>query len=218
MGAGVPRPRFDPIQVLVVMPVRIYREALAEWLNNCSAVELLGAIAAVDGIMSNAFPVRPEVVLVDYRDPECFRIASTSLRIFPGTKLVAIGGDQGDEEMDACAEAGICGHVAAGASVEELIATIEDIVRGDIPCSPGIAVALVRRVTAINSREPLSSIELTPRELEIVGCFRDALSNKEIARRLNIEVNTVKNHVQNVLRKLAVHRRADAASATFGRS
>jgi two-component system, NarL family, nitrate/nitrite response regulator NarL len=64
--------------------------------------------------------------------------------------------------------------------------------------------------------EPKSAVLLTRRELEVVGCLREGLSNKQIAKRFDIEVATVKNHVHNILGKLAVHRRADAATATSG--
>lgn len=210
LGTGASRSRFDPIPVLAVTPVRIYREGLTKLLQKTPNVRLLGAVSTLDEDTPNGLPVQPDIVLLDRRDPDCFRTAGRSLRTFSGVKLVVIGGDESHEQVDVCAEAGICGHVAADASFEELIATIEDLARGDMACSPSIAAALVRRVTSLITKEQPSAIGLTPRELEVVRCLREALSNKEIARRLDIEVATVKNHVHNILVKLAVHRRAEA--------
>lgn len=128
---------------------------------------------------------------------------------------MAIGVDKSAEQLDACAGAGISGYLSSDDSSAELIATVEGLARGDIPCSPGIAAALIRRVTGLVSQPSQIPMGLTRRELEVVRCLRENLSNKEIARRLGIEVATVKNHVHNVLLKLAVHRRGDSAIVNF---
>lgn len=198
------------------MRVRIYREGLAELLKASVVIELLGVVSPIDD-GSKGFPVQPHIVLLDCGDPDCFLTARVTLRAFSGAKLVGIGGGESAEQVDACAKAGICGYVPADASFDDLIATIEGLARGAIPCSPAIAAALVRRATSFVAGEPVSAIGLTRREVEVVGWLRDGFSNKEIAGQLDIEVATVKNHVHNILRKLAVHRRADAATATFGR-
>jgi DNA-binding NarL/FixJ family response regulator len=211
------RSRFDPIPVLAVMRVRIYREGLTELLQKDPKVRLLGSESVIGDDAPNGLPLEPDIVLLDRRDPDCLRTAGASLRAFPGTKLVVIGGDESDDQVEACAEAGISGHVAADVSFEELIATIEDLAHGDMPCSPIIAAALVRRVTSLVTRVQPSAIGLTRRESEVIGCLHEALSNKQIARRLDIQVATVKNHVHNILKKLAVHRRADAVNAAVDR-
>jgi hypothetical protein len=118
---GTARSRFDPILVLAVVPVRIYRESLARLLEESVGVQLLGTVPSLRDDGANGFSVQPDIVLLDCGDPDCFRTAGISLRSFSGTKLLAIGGNDSDEQMDACAEAGICGHVAAGASFKELI-------------------------------------------------------------------------------------------------
>jgi DNA-binding NarL/FixJ family response regulator len=146
------RSRFDPIPVLAVMRVRIYREGLTELLQKDPKVRLLGSESVIGDDAPNGLPLEPDIVLLDRRDPDCLRTAGASLRAFPGTKLVVIGGDESDDQVEACAEAGISGHVAADVSFEELIATIEDLAHGDMPCSPIIAAALVRRVTSLVTR------------------------------------------------------------------
>ena len=94
---------------------------------------------------------------------------------------------------------------------------VESVARGEMLCSPRLAATLLHRVATLaqerHSPGPLDS--LTVRERQIVDLLGDGLSNKEIARGLQIEVTTVKNHVHHILEKLQVARRADAA--TFAR-
>jgi len=87
-------------------------------------------------------------------------------------------------------------------------------VRGEAVCSPRVAGALLRRIAALatDGRSDRVPAHLTKREREIMGLIDEGLSNKEIAKRLRIEVATVKNHVHNILEKLQVHRRGEAAA------
>jgi DNA-binding NarL/FixJ family response regulator len=98
--------------------------------------------------------------------------------------------------------------------MDDLTATITSVSRDELLCSPRVAAALLRRVGALANgvRRPHATDGLTSRECEILGLIKEGLSNKEIAVRLHIEVATVKNHVHNLLEKLQVASRAEAAS------
>jgi DNA-binding NarL/FixJ family response regulator len=95
-----------------------------------------------------------------------------------------------------------------------LVATLESATRGEALFSPRMAASLLRRVAALAATQPSPSaqVRLTPRERDIMRLLDEGLSNKEIAQRLGIEVATVKNHVHNILEKLQVHRRGEAAA------
>ncbi|HEX7241600.1 MAG TPA: response regulator transcription factor, partial [Longimicrobiaceae bacterium] len=113
----------------------------------------------------------------------------------------------------ACAEAGVSGYVSRGASLDDLVGALRSVARGELVCSPHIAGSLFRRVAALSERREASpAAVLTPREREILGLIDQGLSNKEISRRLRIELSTVKNHVHNLLEKLQVSRRGAAAA------
>ena len=87
-----------------------------------------------------------------------------------------------------------------------------------MPCRPAVAAALLRRVASLpREGAPVDARTLTPRELEIVSLIADGLANKEIARSLQIEVATVKNHVHHILAKLGVTRRTEAVTAARSR-
>jgi len=109
---------------------------------------------------------------------------------------------------------GIAGFVTSEASVAELVAAIESVARGESLCSPSVVAALLRRLGSLarSWAEADPTQPLTRREREILELIDEGLSNKQIAQRLRIELPTVKNHVHNILGKLGVRRRAEAAA------
>ena len=121
-------------------------------------------------------------------------------------------------ELVACAEAAIVGYVTRDHSSAELRAVVASVARGEVVCPPRIAAMLLRRVAALagGPDSNLGQTHLSHREREIVRLIGRGLSNKEIARDLGVEIATVKNHVHNILNKLRVHRRSDAAALFNG--
>ena len=107
----------------------------------------------------------------------------------------------------------MAGFVTRDSSVDELLAVLEAAMVGEIRCSPRITGTLFRRVSTLAARRETGSIgNLTAREMDVLRCIERGLSNKEISRDLGIELSTVKNHVHNLLDKLGVHRRGEAAA------
>jgi DNA-binding NarL/FixJ family response regulator len=132
----------------------------------------------------------------------------------PEIKVVALGIPGVEPDVIAIAEAGASGYVARDGSMDDLVAVVESVARGECLLSPDIAAKLFRRVATL-AREPrLEPMDgkLTARELDVLGLIDDGLSNKEIAKALSIELPTVKNHVHSVLEKLNVRRRTAAAA------
>lgn len=157
--------------------------------------------------------ITPDVALVEMGLPDLDALTQALAGRSRAIPLVAIGIADSDTEVIACAERGFAAYVTRDGCVDELVATIRAAGKGELTCSPRIAGTLMRRLGALAAElHPASSMaRLTRREQEIAALMRQDLSNKEIATRLRIEVATVKNHVHNVLDKLQVHRRSDAA-------
>jgi DNA-binding NarL/FixJ family response regulator len=140
---------------------------------------------------------------------------SSSLRqTVTGAKIVAFAVADSDEEVIACAEAGISGYISHRGSVEDVVAAVDAAVFGELHCSPRTSALLFSRIAQVcGKRDPLVGQEiLTSREKEIVALVERGLSNKEIARSLRIGTATVKNHIHNILNKLDVRRRGEAAA------
>jgi DNA-binding NarL/FixJ family response regulator len=128
----------------------------------------------------------------------------------PGVLVVVMGLNETYEEVVAWAEAGIAGYVAKHETLSDVPTLLLKIARGEQSCSASVASGLLRNA----SRKPAScdpSPELTSREAQIIELIATGMTNKEIARRLNIGLPTAKTHVHHVLGKLQLQRRAQAA-------
>ena len=201
------------IRVLIVSSIRLYREGIRQMLGRCPGLAVVGAKSDGRDLAAEIRDLQPHVAVVDATVADGHAVVRDIRRSAPAVAIVALGIDEEEDEVVACAEAGIAGYVTREASVEELVAVVESAARGELRCSPRMAGGLLRRLNALaDDRElPPASVRLTAREREIVRLFREDLSNKEIADRLGIEVATVKNHVHNLFEKLNVHRRSEAA-------
>jgi DNA-binding NarL/FixJ family response regulator len=112
----------------------------------------------------------------------------------------------------ACIEAGACGYTLRGATMSEVVASIRRAQLGQALCSPEVTARLFARVAATSQAKPEQrAVPLTGRELEVLGYIAVGYSNRSIAEALVIEVRTVKHHVHNILSKLKLSSRADAA-------
>ena len=200
------------IRVLVVSAIRLYREGLAESLARDGRFEIAGTADDTDACVRAVGVLEPDVVLLDLTIAD----AVGAVRAVAGsqTRLIALGVPEVESDVVEAAEAGVSGYVGRDASLRELVEAVECTARGESPCPPQITALLLGRIAATARRSPTDlAARLTPREAEIVELIDEGLSNKQIARRLSIEPATVKNHVHNILEKLDVTRRGEAAAA-----
>jgi len=205
-------PRTRPVRVMLVSDVRLYREALGRWCNRHPSVRIVAAVGHADGAVAFAREQHPDIVLLDMRTPESAELAHALAHAAPGIRLVGLGLSETEDNVLAYAEAGFAGYVPRETPLDDLVAVLRGIARGEVRYSRTITASLLRRLARVTAGPGGAGVPLTPRETEIVRLIDDGLSNREIARRLAIEVATVKNHVHNVLEKLQVHRRGEAAA------
>ena len=201
-------------RVLVVGEIRLYRDGLADMLRAEPAIEVVATAAGADEAVRAMRELAPDVVLLDMAIPDNMWLVRALVEAVPGTRVVALAVPEIEREVLACAEAGVAGYVTRDGSIEDVVAAVESAARGEVVVSPRMAATLFQRVATLALERSPVNIEsrLTTRELEILDLIDQGLSNKEIARRLTIELSTVKNHVHNILDKLNVTRRAEAAA------
>jgi two-component system, NarL family, nitrate/nitrite response regulator NarL len=198
----------------------VYRDCLARALESCEHVRVLASAGDWSEAFGHIHALRPSIVLVDAQ----LAIASRAVRLVaqaaPQARVVALAIDEDEEAVLSCLEVGVSAYVGSDAALDELVETIERAATGELLCSPRIAAALGRRISNLAAeREPsLDSAHLTARELEVVHLIGQNLSNRQIAARLCIEVATVKNHVHNILGKLQISGRREAAAWIRGAS
>ena len=207
------------IRAVIAGRSRVHGEALAAALSHGRRVRVLATVSHPHEVLARLVEA-PDIVLVDYATPEAVRIVADIRRRAPNVRVVAITLGETEAEVIQLAEAGVAGYVLPDGSLNDLIIAVESAVRGELYCPPRVAFTLLRRLGAMAAslkddeekatHSPLRA--LTGREREILHLVDDGMTNKAIARRLIIELATVKNHVHNILKKLHVHRRIDAST------
>jgi DNA-binding NarL/FixJ family response regulator len=202
------------IRVFIVAKTRVYRETLAEALGREPGIAVVGTCGDYRELVRRVAQDEVDVALIDPESRESLTAIEASSSPASDVKVIALGVTEDNEEVIAWAEAGVSGFVHHDCSIGDLAIAIDSVARGEMPCSPRIAAALVRHVASLAADRHANGrgTQLTPRELEIVGLIDGGLSNKQIARRLQIELATVKNHVHNILEKLNVQSRLEAAA------
>jgi DNA-binding NarL/FixJ family response regulator len=208
------------IRVLVISPVRIYLEGLTQLLRAEAGIELTGTAATVPEAVPVLHRSPVDVVLLDLTTDmaEC-RGVDTIHQLTEATVLpvVVLGIADRPAEVVAYAEAGIAGYVTTDDAFADLVSTVRSASRGEFSCHGRVAAGLVVRLATLSrERRRTPAANLTARELEVVTLIELGLSNKEIARRLSIQLTTVKNHVHNILEKLGVSRRSEAVARLRG--
>jgi two-component system nitrate/nitrite response regulator NarL len=200
--------------LVVIAPVRFYREGLAALFADHTGFEVVATAVAREDGLAHVRSSRPDVVLVALGAGAGAPLVRELVATAPGARVVMLGVTDDNPEVMPLAEAGVAGYVTTEASADEIVLVVESVARGEMPCSPRLAATLLQRVAALaQERSAPSALEsLTVREHQIVELLGEGLSNKDIARSLQIEVATVKNHVHNILEKLNVERRAQAAA------
>lgn len=226
MKERAPVPQDEPqfaTRLSVISDVRLYREGLALALSSHPSLDVTDACEPNEDAVQAIARSRPAVVLVDamvvQRDAFVARIGAVA----PDAKVLAFGVADEASDVIACAEAGAAGYVDRDASLQELVATITAIQRGELHYPPRVAALLFRRVGSLAADRPKQSRQprvraLTGREEEVLELLDQGLSNKEIARRLSIRLPTVKNHVHHILEKLDVERRGQAVARRKSRA
>lgn len=203
------------VSVLIVDDCTLYREGLAAIIPSESAVADVRAAHDLGSLHASIGSCTPDVILLNLASIGSRTLLSTARTISPESRLIVIGVSEDDEEqIVACAEAGVAGYHLRTESLHDLLQLIQAVAMGETKCSPRVTAVLLRRLSALAARHrPASTVlTLTAREDQILRLLHVGLSNRQIATRLCIEVHTVKNHVHSVLVKLGVRTRAEAAA------
>jgi two-component system nitrate/nitrite response regulator NarL len=212
VGAGGTMAPTNPVSVLIVVEVCLYREGLTGALSKAEGICVIGSLPNLREASEVIREYQPDIVLLDPTADPGFSLVQLIGRVAPRSSVVAIGVREVEDDVIRCAEAGVAAYVAREASLEDLVGVIEGVAKRELHCSPRIAASLFRRVGALAEVPEMSAPQLTPREREIAALIDEGLSNKQIAQRLQIGLSTVKNHVHNLLTKLNTSRRMVAAA------
>jgi DNA-binding NarL/FixJ family response regulator len=199
---------------MVFSRVRLYRDGLAAVFETDPYLDVVGTAAELGEALARIATLAPDVLVVDASVPNSLDAIRVIASAHPRPAIVAVAIPDGPEGVIAFAEVGATSYVTTDASAADLVKAVEHAANGEIICPPSIVGTLFRRLAVLAAqRIPQPPLErLTRREREVALLLVHDLSNREIARQLGIEIATVKHHVHNILEKLEVNRRSEAAA------
>jgi DNA-binding NarL/FixJ family response regulator len=209
-------PESEPIRVIVVDDHEVVRLGLRTFLDGEPDLEVVGdaaggeeALAAIDRLLSAGF--RPDVVLMDLQMAPMDGIEATRRirALYPGIEVVALTSFGEDERVRAALESGTSGYLLKDSDPHEVAMAIRAAHRGQLQLDPAVTRQALSGLGS-GRREDLRS-KLTTRELEILRLVGDGKANKQIAVELGISERTVRTHVSNLLRKIRLTSRTQAA-------
>lgn len=198
--------------VFLLAQNRLLREALSKILAKKESLEVVGSCALTAGSLDDIVVASPDVLVID-----SFTMTSIQVQLVRDVqqrlvdlKLVMIGMESDGQPFLRAIREGAMGYVVKDASAMEVAGAITTVASGDAFCSPQLCAFLFRLAAQQNQMPSFHArqrLGLTNREQQLVGLISQGFSNKEIAHRLQLAEQTVRNHVHRMLRKLgATHR------------
>ncbi len=201
----------EPIRVVVADDHPLFRAGVAEELGKEPAIRVIGLAASAGEAVRLAQDMLPDVILLDIAMPERDGIsaASTISRTCPSVKILMLTVSEHEDDLISAFRAGAKGYVLKGVSGRELAGAIRSIAGGEVFVSQALASQLLLEMVGPKPPDPFDT--LTPREKEILQLLAEGLTNREIGERLHLAERTIKHYMSNVLEKLEVESRVQAA-------
>lgn len=209
--------REDPIvRVIVVDDHDLFRTGLASLLSAEPGIEVVGQASGGKMGVRLAGELRPDVVLMDLRMPDLSGPEATRQIVEhdPSARVLALTVASTDADVAGALHAGACGFLAKDTPIDNLVVAIHAASSGAAWLSPRAAEVVLGRIRSVSPEQEseLSPVQqLSPRELDVLRLISAGLGNAEIASTLGISPRTVKNHVSNLLAKLGLPSRVQAA-------
>jgi DNA-binding NarL/FixJ family response regulator len=213
--ATVERQGQDSLRVLIVDDHDLFRSGLRNLLEE-EGVNIIGEAAAGQEALQIVRELAPDVVVMDLNMPGMGGVEATRhiSSIAPLTRVLMLTiSDQDNDVIDAIL-AGACGYLLKDSSIQDLMAGIRAAALGESLISPTIASKVLQRIRASSSQPEIESTirsELSDREIQVLKLIANGKDNAMIAGELHISPKTVKNHISNILMKLQIENRIQAA-------
>lgn len=199
------------IDVLIVDDHQMVARALSDALTAAGSFTVMGAVGTTAEALALVSAYLPQVVLLDVRLADCddsTAVIPDILTRSPNSKVLVLSAWGDDWSVSRAVEAGCHGYLLKEQGLDDLLDGIRSVARGEATFAP----AVLSRVLKLLRPGTVSAEALTTRENEVLRRLADGLTTEQIAADLFVSVNTVRNHVNNIIRKLNVHSRLEAVS------
>jgi DNA-binding NarL/FixJ family response regulator len=207
----------ESIRVLLVDDHPLFRKGIVSLLSAEPGFAVVGEASNGQDAIEKARDLMPDVILMDISMPGVNGLEATQ-RIkaeFPYVRIVMLTVSDADENLFEAIKSGAQGYLLKKIEPQTLFSTLRKVVEGEAPMSGVMATKLLAefsRQTRRASQSPTAVATLTEREREVLNHIADGKTNKDIASALSIAENTVKNHLKNILEKLHLENRVQAAT------
>ena len=200
----------DLIRVLIADDHFVVRQGLAALLSPRNGMEVVGEAANGREAVDLARKLQPDVVLMDMMMPEMDGLEAIALikQENPKARILVLTSFGEGKQISSAVQAGALGYLLKDSSPDDLLHAIRSVHRGNLVLPQDLALKLMQPQTAAAALD-----QLTERETDVLRLLAQGQSNQEIARNLNIGDTTVRSHVSNILMKLGVSNRTQAALA-----
>jgi DNA-binding NarL/FixJ family response regulator len=210
-------PVTEPIHVLVVDDHELFLQGLQTTLDVEDDIVVVGRAPDGREAVRIAADTTPDIVLMDIRMPhgDGIEAASAIKRAVPSAKIVMLTFSDDEADLFDAIKAGAVGYLLKSIPPHEVADAVRSVHSGMSPISPYMASKLMSEFASLargdgERHRGVPAPHLTARELEVLKLAAEGRANREIARRLFISENTVKNHIRNILDKLQLHSRMEA--------
>lgn len=209
-----------PIKIAIVEDNSDIAEEIARIISAAPDMELAGICRNYRSAIMRIPEMKPDAVIMDINLPDGTGIQATAnlKRLLPRVEVLILTVYEETEEIFKALEAGASGYLLKRSSSDELLKSIRDLMKGEVPMTGEIARKVIQ---FFQKTKPVSETRgldepLTLREIEILQMAARGLSAKEIAAQCSIGVQTVNSHLRNIYDKLHVHSRMEAVNKYFG--
>jgi two-component system, NarL family, nitrate/nitrite response regulator NarL len=202
----------DRLRVGIIDDHPLFREGVVHTLRSARVLDVVGEGGTAEEAIRIAKEELPDILLLDVSMPGGGIEAARSIaRVCPVVKMIMLTVSESELDVAQALEAGAKGYVLKGTSGSELLKTMFAVSRGESYITPGLAARLLTHVGRQEPGQPATLPELTERGEEILAHVARGLTNKEIARALSLSEKTIKHHMTNIMQKLQVRNRVEAA-------
>jgi len=199
------------VSIMIVDDHSIMREGLKAVLTKQSDFKIVGEASDGKEAVKVAMKLHPDVIIMDIRMPYSGLQATMDIsQALPETKILILTVSDTEADLVESVKAGARGYLLKGMDAEELVTAVRTVASGGAIFTPSIAAKLLDDFKA-DLNKSADDVNLTNREADVLALVADGASNKEIAAKLNISEPTVKAHLRNVLSKLHMKNRSQAA-------
>lgn len=205
----------DKIRVLLVDDHQLFRRGVRSILEEDPQIEIVGE--AEDGLIAleKARETMPDVILMDINMPRCNGLEATKKikTEMPYVKILTLTVSEAEESLFDAVKQGTQGYLLKNVDPPQLLDSVRKVARGEAVIPGYLAVKILSEFAKPEKVEPSPAVEpLSQRELDVLRLLSTGASNKEIAAKLFISENTVRNHIRNILDKLHLSNRVQAAA------